>query len=100
MTIQERIKEIEDEIKKTQKNKATEKHIGLLKARMSKLEQDAEKYKKTREAISTLGKIREAFDYNGIQSIIRKILPPGFRYSWAVARNLPVTAKPSFPPAH
>ena len=32
MTIQERIKEIEDEIKKTQKNKATEKHIGLLKA--------------------------------------------------------------------
>ncbi len=36
------------------------------------LEQDAEKYKKTREAISTLGKIREAFDYNGIQSIIRK----------------------------
>ncbi|AGO60653.1 MULTISPECIES: OBG GTPase family GTP-binding protein [Ferroplasma] len=47
MTIQERIKEIEDEIKKTQKNKATEKHIGLLKARMSKLELEEESHKKS-----------------------------------------------------
>ena len=36
------------------------------------LEQDAEKYKKLQKSISTLGKIRDAFDYNGIQAIIRK----------------------------
>ncbi len=36
------------------------------------LEHDAEKYRKLHESISTLGKIREAFDYNGIQAIIRK----------------------------
>ncbi len=37
-TIQDRIKEIEEELKKTEYNKATEKHIGLLKAKMSRLE--------------------------------------------------------------
>ncbi|KPV45862.1 GTP-binding protein [Acidiplasma aeolicum] len=47
MTIEERIKEIEDEIKKTQKNKATEKHIGILKARISKLELEQESHKKS-----------------------------------------------------
>lgn len=47
MTIEDRIKEIEAEIKKTQKNKATEKHIGLLKARMSKLEIEEESHKKS-----------------------------------------------------
>ncbi len=47
MTIEERIREIEDEIKKTQKNKATEKHIGLLKAKMSKLELEEESHKKS-----------------------------------------------------
>ena len=47
MTIEERIREIEDEIKKTQKNKATEKHIGILKARMSKLEIEEESHKKS-----------------------------------------------------
>ena len=36
------------------------------------IEQDAEKYKKLQKSISTLGKIRDAFDYNGIQAIIRK----------------------------
>jgi exonuclease SbcC len=35
-------------------------------------EQDAKKYKKLHESILTLGKIRDAFDYNGIQAIIRK----------------------------
>ncbi|MBU0586886.1 GTP-binding protein [Candidatus Micrarchaeota archaeon] len=37
MGIQERIRELEDEIKRTQKNKATEFHIGLLKAKIAKL---------------------------------------------------------------
>uniref|UniRef100_A0A6U4BXR3 OBG-type G domain-containing protein n=1 Tax=Phaeomonas parva TaxID=124430 RepID=A0A6U4BXR3_9STRA len=37
MGILEKIKEIENEIARTQKNKATEGHLGLLKARLSKL---------------------------------------------------------------
>ncbi|EQB69252.1 MAG: GTP-binding protein [Candidatus Thermoplasmatota archaeon] len=42
-TIEDRIKEIEEEIHKTKYNKATESHIGLLKAKMAKLQLDAEK---------------------------------------------------------
>jgi small GTP-binding protein len=42
-TIEDRIKEIEEEIHKTKYNKATESHIGLLKAKMAKLQIDAEK---------------------------------------------------------
>ncbi len=37
MGILEQIREIEEEIRKTQKNKATEKHLGLLKAKLAKL---------------------------------------------------------------
>jgi uncharacterized protein len=37
MGIQDRIKEIEEEISRTQKNKKTEYHLGLLKARLAKL---------------------------------------------------------------
>jgi ribosome-interacting GTPase 1 len=37
MGILDRIKEIEEEIARTQKNKATEHHIGMLKARLAKL---------------------------------------------------------------
>lgn len=37
MGVQERIKEIEAEIKRTQKNKATEYHIGVLKSKLAKL---------------------------------------------------------------
>ncbi len=43
--IEDRIREIEEEIKKTQYNKATERHIGLLKARISKLQMEAESHK-------------------------------------------------------
>lgn len=46
MTIEDRIKEIEDELKKTQYNKATEHHVGLLKAKLSKLQLEAESHKK------------------------------------------------------
>lgn len=37
MGLLEKIKEIEEEMARTQKNKATEHHIGLLKARLAKL---------------------------------------------------------------
>ena len=36
MGLTEKIKEIEDEMARTQKNKATEYHMGLLKARLAK----------------------------------------------------------------
>lgn len=42
-TIAEQIREIEEEILKTQKNKATEFHIGKLKAKIAKLRQEQEK---------------------------------------------------------
>lgn len=45
-TIQDRIKEIEEELHKTEYNKATEKHVGLLKAKLSKLEMEAQSQKK------------------------------------------------------
>ena len=37
MGIVEKIKEIEDEMNRTQKNKATEYHLGLLKSKLAKL---------------------------------------------------------------
>ncbi len=40
MGIREKIKEIEEELSKTKKNKATEKHIGLLTARLAKLKRE------------------------------------------------------------
>lgn len=42
-TLPEQIKALEDEILKTQKNKATEFHIGKLKAKIAALKQEAEK---------------------------------------------------------
>ena len=42
MGIPEKIKEIEDEIHKTQINKATEFHIGILKAKIAKLKRELE----------------------------------------------------------
>jgi ribosome-interacting GTPase 1 len=37
MGVLERIKEIEEEMARTQKNKATEYHLGLLKSRLARL---------------------------------------------------------------
>ncbi len=44
-TIEERIKELEDEISKTEYNKATQHHIGRLKARIAYLKEQVEKRK-------------------------------------------------------
>ncbi|MDY6864382.1 MAG: GTP-binding protein [Halobacteriota archaeon] len=41
-SIEEKIKEIEDEILKTQKNKATMHHLGKLKAKLAKLREESE----------------------------------------------------------
>src|SRR5881628_377385 len=43
MGLPEKIKEIEEQMKKTQINKKTEHHIGLLKAKLAKLRADLEK---------------------------------------------------------
>lgn len=39
-TTAQKIKEVEDEMAKTQKNKATAKHLGMLKAKLAKLKRE------------------------------------------------------------
>ncbi len=43
--IEKRIKELEEEIQKTPKNKATEKHLALLKAKLARLKEEKENIK-------------------------------------------------------
>jgi len=50
---EKQIKDLEDEIFKTQKNKATEKHIGKLKAKIARLKDEVEKRKSS--AVKTKG---------------------------------------------
>ena len=40
MTLQAKIAEVEAEMARTQKNKATEGHLGLLKAKLAKLKRE------------------------------------------------------------
>ena len=40
MGIREKIKELEDELARTQKNKATEYHIGIVKSKLAKLRRE------------------------------------------------------------
>ena len=55
MEIEQRIKELEEEIKRTQYNKATEKHILRLKARIAYLKKELEEKKKKEKAQRTKG---------------------------------------------
>jgi len=55
MGIPEKIKAIQDEIHKTQINKATEYHIGLLKAKIAKLKREQEKNQSKKSGVSTEG---------------------------------------------
>lgn len=54
MGIQEKIKRIEEDLHRTQVNKKTEHHIGLLKAKLARLRREAEEAK-TRGGASSLG---------------------------------------------
>ncbi|GGM67904.1 GTP-binding protein [Thermogymnomonas acidicola] len=45
-SIEDRIREIEEELRRTEYNKATEKHIGLLKAKLARLQMEAESHRK------------------------------------------------------
>ncbi len=55
MDIEQRIKELEEEIKRTQYNKATEKHILRLKARIAYLKKELEEKRKKQKAQRTKG---------------------------------------------
>ncbi len=55
MGIPEKIKSIQDEILKTQLNKATEHHVGLLKAKIAKLKREQEKVQTKKSGISSDG---------------------------------------------
>lgn len=55
MGIPEKIKSIQDEILKTQLNKATEHHVGLLKAKIAKLRREQEKIQTKKSGVSSDG---------------------------------------------
>ena len=72
MGIPEKIKSIQDEMAKTQINKATEKHIGLLKAKIAKLKREQED-----DVVKKSGKKEDGFDVrrNGDATVVFIGLP-------------------------
>jgi len=70
--IPEKIKAIQDEMAKTQINKATEKHIGLLKAKIAKLKREQED-----DVVKKSGKKEDGFDVrrNGDATVVFIGLP-------------------------
>ena len=72
MGIPEKIKAIQDEMAKTQINKATEKHIGLLKAKIAKLKREQED-----DVVKKSGKKEDGFDVrrNGDATVVFIGLP-------------------------
>ena len=60
MELEERIRELEEEIHNTQKNKATERHIGLLKARIAHLRELEKKQSKKRKVVKGIRKSGDA----------------------------------------
>ena len=72
MGIPEKIKSIQDEMAKTQINKATEKHIGLLKAKIAKLKREQED-----DVAKKSGKKEDGFDVrrNGDATVVFIGLP-------------------------
>jgi uncharacterized protein len=60
MGIPEKIKAIEDEIHKTQINKATEFHVGLLKAKIARLKREMEE--NTHGRVVSIGGASVGFD--------------------------------------
>jgi uncharacterized protein len=70
--IPEKIKSIQDEMAKTQINKATEKHIGLLKAKIAKLKREQED-----DVVKKSGKKEDGFDVrrNGDATVVFIGLP-------------------------
>jgi len=60
MGISEQIKQLEEEIRRTPYNKATEHHIGRLKAKLAKLKDDAEKQKAKRTTSISIKKEGDA----------------------------------------
>jgi uncharacterized coiled-coil DUF342 family protein len=51
MSLLQRIADIEGEIERTQKNKATEKHMGQLKAKLAKLKSEVRQHARRFQAI-------------------------------------------------
>lgn len=62
MDIRERIKEIEDELKRTKYNKATEKHILRLKARLTYLKKELEEQERRRKGQRASKGVKKAGD--------------------------------------
>ena len=60
MDIEEQIRQLEEEIKRTPYNKATERHIGRLKAKLARLKEEAEKRRKKRPARFSIKKEGDA----------------------------------------